>query len=67
MNDPDIPGLFTSWGCGRCKAQGMKLWSFTANACNEADAERSARLKGKICMHKIVFITTIDTKISLFQ
>jgi len=26
------PGLFTSWDCGRCKAQCMKLWSFTANA-----------------------------------
>jgi hypothetical protein len=21
------PGLFTSRGCRRCKAQGMKLWS----------------------------------------
>jgi len=31
MNSPGKPGLFTSRGCRRCKAQGMKLWSFTAN------------------------------------
>jgi len=29
---PIEPGLFTSQGCCRCKAQGMKLWYFTANA-----------------------------------
>ena len=26
------PGLFTSRGYWRCKAQGLKSWSFTANA-----------------------------------
>ncbi|MBD3414433.1 MAG: hypothetical protein GF421_08395 [Candidatus Aminicenantes bacterium] len=32
MNSPGGPGIFTSQGCGRCEAQGMKSWSFTANA-----------------------------------
>jgi hypothetical protein len=31
--------------------------------CNEADAVRSARLKGKICMHKIKFTT--DTEVPI--
>ncbi len=26
------PGLFTDRVCGRCEAQGMRLWFFTANA-----------------------------------
>jgi len=32
MNNSGEPGLFTSRDCRRCKAQGMKLWSSTANA-----------------------------------
>jgi len=32
MNNPGERGLFTSQACCRCKAQGMQLWYFTANA-----------------------------------
>jgi hypothetical protein len=31
MNNSEEPGLFTSRGCRRYEAQGMKLWYFTAN------------------------------------
>jgi len=31
MNNQVVPELFTSRGCRRYEAQGMKLWYFTAN------------------------------------
>jgi len=32
MNNSGGRGLFTSWDCCGCEAQGMKLWFSTANA-----------------------------------
>jgi len=36
MNNLSKPGLFTSQAYCRCEAQGMKLWSFTANALEQS-------------------------------
>ena len=50
MNSSGRPGLFTSRGCRRCEAQGMKLWYFTANPMQQSRfGEIGSPERGKNC------------------